>query len=85
MTASQNSNNNRKAIPDIFKHICCCHAYCLLRRTKTIGVIKVYSTVARARTAPTGTIGLFLEKLCVTTSVVSIVHKNTFLFLRAYA
>ena len=47
MTASQNSNNNRNVIPDIFKHIRCCHAYYLLRSTKIVGVTKVYCNEAR--------------------------------------
>jgi hypothetical protein len=69
MTASQNSNNNRNVIPDIFKHIRCFHAYYLLRSTETVGVIEVYCNVARKRTAPIGTAGLFLAKtMCINLS-----------------
>jgi hypothetical protein len=60
MTASQNSNNSRNVIPDTFKHIHCCQAYYLLRSIINDGVIKVYSNVARTRTAPTGIVGLLL-------------------------
>lgn len=62
MTALQNSNNNRNVIPDIFKHTRCCNTYYLLHSTETIGFIKVYPKVARTRTAPAGTVGLFLAK-----------------------